>query len=65
MYLCPYFVVYLKQRIVGVSKTCSLLLKVYLFVFLLFMDKRVTILNCTVVLVFLDKNLFGVICETG
>ena len=36
MYLCPYFVVYLKQCIVGVSETCRLLLKVYMFVFVLF-----------------------------
>ena len=40
MYLCPYFVVYLKQCIVGVSETCRLLLKVHLFVFVLFMDKH-------------------------
>ena len=38
MYLCPYSVVCLKQCIVGVSETCRLLLKVYLFVFVLFMD---------------------------
>ena len=41
MYLCPYFVVYLQQCIVGVSETCRMLLKVYLFEFLLFMDKHV------------------------
>ena len=41
MYLCPYFVVYLKQCIVGVSETCRMLLKVYLFKFVLFMDKHV------------------------
>ena len=41
MYVCPYCVVCLKQCIVGVSKTCRLLLKVYLFVFVLFMDKHV------------------------
>ena len=40
MNLCP-FVVCLKQCIVCVSETCGLLLKVYLFVFVLFMDKHV------------------------
>ena len=30
-----------KQCIVGVSETCSLILNVYLFVFVLFMDKHV------------------------
>ena len=50
MYVCPYFVVCLKQCIAGVSETCRLILKVYLFVFVLFMD----ILNCTVALVFLQ-----------
>ena len=41
MYLCSYFVVCLNQGIVGVSETCRLLLKVYLFVFVSFMDKHV------------------------
>ena len=43
MYLCPYFVVCLKQctGIVGVSETCEMIFKVYLFVFVLFMDKHV------------------------
>ena len=36
-YLCPYFVVCLKQCIVGVSETCRLIFKVYLFVFVLFL----------------------------
>ena len=66
MYLYPYFVACLKQCIVGVSETCRLIFKVYLFVFALFLDKTsVTILNYTLVLVFLDKNVFGVICETS
>ena len=41
MYLYPYFVACLKQCIVlfvGVSETCRLILKVYLFVFALFLD---------------------------
>ena len=41
MYLYPYFVACLKQCIVGVSETCRLILKVYLFVFALFLDKQV------------------------
>ena len=41
MYLCPYFVVCLKQCSVGVSEACRLLLKVDVFVFVLFMDKHV------------------------
>ena len=40
MYLCPYFVVF-KTCIVGVSETCRMLFKVYLFVSVLFMDKHV------------------------
>ena len=67
MSLYPYFVACLKQCIVGVPETSRLILKVYLFVFALFLDKQtcVTILNYTLVLVFLDKNVFGVICETS
>ena len=43
MRVCIYAhtVVCLKQCIVGVSETCRLLFKVYLFVFVLFMDKHV------------------------
>ena len=37
----PYFVACLKQCIVGVSETCRLIFKVYLFVFALFLDKQV------------------------
>ena len=39
MYLYPYFVACLKQCIVGVPETCRLILKVYLFVFALFLNK--------------------------
>ena len=41
MYLYPYFVACLKQCIVGVPETSRLILKVYLFVFALFLDKQV------------------------
>ena len=41
MYLYPYFVACFKQCIVGVSETCRLIFKVYLFVFALFLDKQV------------------------
>ena len=42
MYLYPYFVACLKQCIVGVPETCRLILKVYLFVFALFLGKQVS-----------------------
>ena len=41
MYVYPCFVACLKQCIVGVSETCRLIFKVYLFVFALFLDKQV------------------------
>ena len=60
---CSYFVVCLKQGIVGVSETCRLLLKfTCLCLYCLWKKNCNNILNCTVVLVFFDKNLFGVIC---
>ena len=37
----PIFFACLKQCIVDVSETCRLILKVYLFVFALFLDKQV------------------------
>ena len=44
VYICIYTHILLrvlKQCIVGVSETCRLILKVYLFVFALFLDKQV------------------------
>ena len=50
--------------IVCVSETCILIFKVYLFV-LYCLWINMCNKNCTVFLVFLDTNLFCVICETG
>ena len=53
MPMCILFCV--KQCFKAVSETYRLLLENYLFVFVLFMHKHITVLNCTVVLLRLNK----------